>query len=343
MNDIMKRINKISKNENKDIHPTIPKNMLIECSNMCNLSCVFCANRKMTRKKGKISGEFLYKILKEAYKLGTREVGFYMTGEPLLSTELDKYIIAAHNIGYTYIYITTNGVLANVNKVKQLVKNGLNSLKFSINAINEKDYKMIHGYDKYNIVMHNLQKIWKWRNDNKANLKIYVSYISTKYTEYSNEIIINHFKKYCDNVLITNVRNQSGLVPEVEDFLKNKNENTKIQGDRTLPCYYPFNTLCITKEGYLTACCTDFQNYLAYADLNKTSLEKAWNSETIINLRKRHLNGNLKGTLCCNCIYDDRTLPTPLDTNLATKFDNDFLNDNKYVINQIKKYKDTAK
>lgn len=339
MNSIEERINKISKNENKSIYPNIPKNMLIECSNGCNLSCIFCANRKMTRERGKISFELLDKILKEAFELGTREVGFYTTGEPLINPDLEKYIYLAKKVGYEYIYLTTNGVLANLIRIKRLISEGLNSIKFSINAINKNDYKMIHGAYKYDIVMNNLKELWHWKSNNDIDCKIYVSYISTKYTEYSIETIENHFKKYCDKVLITNVRNQSGLVPEIVGVLENKNEKNKIQGKRSLPCYYPFNTICVTKEGYLTACCTDFQNYLAYADLNKTTLREAWYSIEITRLREMHLKGILGDTLCNNCIYNDMNLPMPILENLATMFDDDLLNNDKYVMEQVKKYK----
>lgn len=36
----------------KKIKPKIPKNMLIELTNVCNQDCVFCASFKMSRKKG---------------------------------------------------------------------------------------------------------------------------------------------------------------------------------------------------------------------------------------------------------------------------------------------------
>lgn len=343
MDNIVDRINKISKNKNKELYPKFPRNMLVECSNACNLSCIFCANRKMTRKKGEISEELLKKILLDAYNLGTREVGFYMTGEPLISCNLENYIRYAKKVGYEYIYLTTNGVLANLNRVKYLKDCGLDSLKFSINAINENDYKMIHGSNKYNIVMKNLKDIWEWKNDFNINLKIYVSYISTKYTEYSIKEIESNFKLYCDKVLITNVRNQAGLVPEADRLLKNTNEDNKIQGKRLLPCYYPFNTLCVTKEGYLTACCTDFQNYLAYSDLTKVTLEEAWHSELITKLREEHINNNLKRTLCYNCIYDSVDMPKPLNSKLATEFDRSIFFNDEYVISQIKKYKTNNK
>ncbi len=336
--DIEERINKITNNKDEKIYPSIPRNMLIECSNICNLSCIFCANRKMTRPKGKISLDFVKRILNEAFELGVKEVGYYTTGEPLINEELEKYIYIAKNKGYEYIYITTNGILANIERIKKLVKEGLNSIKFSINAINEKDYILIHGKNMYNLVMNNLKEVYKWRNDNNINLKIYVSYISTKYTEYDIETIENNFKEFCDKVLITNVRNQSGLVPEIVGNLENKNESNKIKGKRNLPCYYPFNTICITLEGYITACCTDFQNYLAYANLNKMSLKEAWYSSIITDLRKQHISGKLKNNLCYNCIYNSLKVPEPLKDDLATKFNEQLLLDNKYMKSQLKKY-----
>lgn len=336
--DIEERIKKITKNENKNIYPNIPKNMLIECSNACNLSCIFCANRKMTRPKGKISSKFLNRILNEAFELGVREVGFYTTGEPLMNLELEKYINIAKKVGYEYIYITTNGILANINRIKELVKQGLDSIKFSINAINEKDYMLIHGKNMYNVAMNNLKEVWQWKIQNNINLKVYVSYISTKYTEYDIKLIENNFKDYCDKVLVTNVRNQSGLVPEIIQNLKNKNESNKIQGKRDLPCFYPFNTICITLEGYITACCTDFQNYLAYADLNKMTLKKAWYSKIITDLRQQHISGNLKNNLCNNCIFNTIKIPKPLNENLATEFDEKLLLNDQYMLMQLKKY-----
>lgn len=338
--NIEERIKKIIKNENKNIYPNIPKNMLVECSNICNLSCIFCANRKMTRKTSKISSSFLNRILNEAFELGVREIGFYTTGEPLMNSELENYINIAKKIGYEYIYITTNGVLANINKIKKLVQKGLNSIKFSINAINEKDYELIHGKNMYNMVLKNLKEVWEWKEKNNINLKVYVSYISTKYTEYDIKTIENNFKDYSDKVLITNVRNQSGLVPEVTNKLKNKKEDDKIQGKRELPCFYPFNTICITLEGYITACCTDFQNYLAYADLNKMSLKEAWYSDTITGLRKQHISENLKNNLCRNCIFNSLELPEPLNKDLATKFDENMLTNDDYILTQLKRYKE---
>ena len=69
-----------------------------------------------------------------------RDVGFYVNGDPLLDKRLAMFIKYAKEIGYTYIYITTNGILANLDRVKKLYEAGLNSIKYSINASNREDY-----------------------------------------------------------------------------------------------------------------------------------------------------------------------------------------------------------
>lgn len=329
------RINAIVGNKNfEDSVVDIPKNMLIEVTNACNENCIFCANSKSNRTRSNINDEFVKKILKEAYELGVEEVGFYTTGEPLLNNNLKDYILDAKLIGFKYIYLTTNGVLANLQNMRTLIDNGLNSIKFSINAINEKDYKFIHGVDKFNAVMENLKSIYEYKKDNNLNFKVYVSYIATKYTLNNIDDIKKFFKDLCDDIAIINARNQSGMMPENDLFLLSENSDN-INGKQTLPCYYPFKTISVSKEGYLTACCTDFNNYLAIDDLNKKSLIEVWNSEKFIELRKKHLADNLQGTMCYNCIHGSKELPEPINKDLYTKMLETVYTDYSDVLNRI--------
>ncbi len=122
------------KNYEKDLILPIPKNMLLEVTNACNHKCIFCANSKSTKRQRIIDDKFAYRILKEAYELGTREVGFYGTGEPLINNNLEKYIKYAKEIGYEYTYITTNGALLTEERMKKIVESGIDSIKFSFNA-----------------------------------------------------------------------------------------------------------------------------------------------------------------------------------------------------------------
>ncbi|OFV70020.1 radical SAM/SPASM domain-containing protein [Acetobacterium wieringae] len=315
-NSLMKRIEAKSK-PIFTINPEFPtKNMLIELTNMCNHQCLFCANSKMTRKKGSIDESFLKRILKEAYHEGVEEVGYYTTGEPFMAKKLDQYVKWAKEIGYKYVYLTTNGALATPERVKSVLDAGLDSIKFSINAGSRETYKMIHGRDDFEQVIKNLKFISEYRSKNELNFKIFASFIVTRFTEKEKielKLLINGL---VDEIIYIDVANQGGMMYEINELLTLENSDTQI---RNLPCSLLFNAINITYEGYLTACCVDFQNYLVVADLNKVSLKEAWYCDLFKNLREMHLTGAVEKTLCFNCVYNMNESVEPLNKNYSKK------------------------
>ena len=312
LEDRIKEKLRINKKNNIITFPK--KNLLIEITNHCNNKCIFCYNDCMRRSKRFIEKELCEKILVDAYNLGMREVGFYVAGEPLLDKRLEDFILYAKSIGYKYIYLTTNGILGNLERIKKLYNSGLDSIKYSINATNREDYKIIHGTDNFDRVTKNLADVYSWKNNSDIKLKVYVSYISTNLTN-DNKRIAELFENKCDEFIVMPAINQGGLIPNISCI--SSAEKSDINGNFKLPCSYPFNSVIVTVEGYLTACCMDFENLLAYANLNEVSLEEAWNNTIISEFRNRHLSKDVKNTICQNCIFNTNDIPLPLDNNLC--------------------------
>ena len=132
--DLQERVSlkKADRNELYTLEPPFPTtNFLLELSNACNHRCLFCAHQKMRRKVGRMKPEMVESVLRQAYELGTREVGMYATGEPFIVPELASYIKLAKDIGYTYVYLTSNGALATPERIRAVVDAGLDSIKFS--------------------------------------------------------------------------------------------------------------------------------------------------------------------------------------------------------------------
>ena len=66
-----------------------------------------------------------------------------------------------------------------------------------------------------------------------------------------------------------------------------------------------WNRLHLTAEGFMTACCTDYENDLTFKKFTKNdTLFNQFNSKKIKDLRKKHLNNSLDGTICKSCIYN---------------------------------------
>lgn len=280
-------------------NPSFPtKRMLLEITNACNHDCIFCGHHKMTRKIGMMSLDFAKRILQEAYDLGMREVGFYTVGEAFLCKNLALFVQAAKQIGYTYTYITSNGALATADKVIPVIEAGIDSFKFSINAGSPERYRFIHGKDDFEIVKENLSFLYNYRTEKGLTYKLYVSSVLTKYTEQEKPLINQQFLTLCDEIYFAQVMNASVLTPENCTLLKCSDSENK----RDTLCPLPFNSVNISWEGYLTACCQDFDNAVAVADLNSVSLQEAWNCDTFCQLREDILTHRNTDHLCARCI-----------------------------------------
>lgn len=296
------------------LEPDFPyTNFLIEISNVCNHACIFCTHQKMTRATGFIDEPLLYSILQQAYDLGTREVGFYATGEPFASPNLHEYVKKAKDIGYSYVYLTTNGSIATPEKLKAAVQAGADSIKFSINATTRESYAFIHGQDHFDTVVKNLKFLNEYRAESGKTFKIFITGILNKYNEDQEDNYSVVFKGMADEIVFKKVYNQGGTMPEIDTLLKCSFDNEVYRR-----CNLPFDSMTVTKEGYLTACNADFQNYMVVADLNKVSLKDGWYSDKMKELRQKFIDDKLEGTLCDGCVHHEVRKATPLMPEYAT-------------------------
>jgi MoaA/NifB/PqqE/SkfB family radical SAM enzyme len=280
-----------------------PKLIQVETTNICNHGCEFCAYTTMERKKKHINRELFLKIVKDSYELGSRQIGLFSGAEPLTCKWLDQYIKICKDIGYEYCYISTNGSLANLDKFIKLVEAGLDSIKFSVNGGNREIYKKIHAKDDFDKVIENIIGLDNYRKKNKKKIWLGVSFVATpesKESFYSLEKILG---KHVDEIIMYEANNQSGQVDHLEPGFEK--------------CSLPFAKAHFTVEGYLRACCNDYENLLALEDINKVSIKEAWNGERFKSLRKKHIENKLDGTLCGKCIRNSKCKVEPLNSDLV--------------------------
>lgn len=280
--------------------PPYPNNMLVELTNICNHRCIFCAHKKMKRSQGFCNKELMWDIINQAYELGTREIGFYLGGETFLSKDLEWFVHKCREKGFEYIYVTTNGVLADKDRVKRLCELGLSSIKFSMDAATPETYKKIHGKDDFLLAKKNLFDVLSLKAEG-IDLGVFVSYAILKCNQSEVEMFKEDIGKYVDDMNIVYAMEQGGETPELIPELVDPNLRLG-----KLPCEMIFNRFHVTYEGYLCACCVDMENMLAYADLSKTLLKDAWYNETITKLRKEHLSGSVGNNRCYNCVNVER-------------------------------------
>lgn len=281
-----------------------PKVIQIETTNICNHGCTFCAYTKMQRPKAHINKDLFIKIVKECYELGSREIGLFSGAEPMTCKWLDEYVKICKDIGYTYTYMSTNGALGTTEKFLKVIDAGLDSVKFSVNGGNREIYKEVHGKDDFEKVVKNIKAIDAHRKSKNIKLWMGISFVAMKHTKDSFEEVKKLLENNVDEIIRYDANNQSGQVEDFEPDLKMED------------CNLPFSKAHFTVEGYMRACCNDYENLLAIDDIKNNKIMDVWNGRIFQDLRKRHLTDNLEGTLCGSCIRNCKDKISPINKSL---------------------------
>lgn len=313
MSILIERYKKKQKDLTKiGIAPPFPKIIKIDICNRCNFSCIFCPQSTQVNKKGNIDDILCEKVIKDAFNAGAREICFSSTGEPLLNTNLLKYIKLSKNLGYTYLFLNTNGYLMTEEKAHEILLAGIDSVKFSINGA-YKTYELIHGIDAYERIVKNLKNFDYIRKQQKSKCKLYVSYVATKYSSDDFRQVKKDVSDYIDDIMFMKANNRGGIVGSIDEEICVEEDEYSYH----FPCSQLFNNIYVTSEGYVVACCQDFENNLVMADLHDMNIEEAWNCDSFTTFRKMFLNKEFSGYLCDNCLNNTHNTIIPFQYEYA--------------------------
>jgi len=282
--------------------PPFPKKAKIEITSRCDLKCFFCQHTYDPTPKFDINPELCFKIIRELKEVGVEDLGLFWIGEPIMVKELPQYVSYAKEIGIPYVFLTTNGRLATLERIKPLFDAGLDSIKFSFNADDQESYKEICGVDAYNQVVANLKNAAEYRGSNKKPA-IYASSVFdpsnpepfNKIKELISPYVDEHYPLRLYGTRKIEKKDGSGKITEAQiDERRSLND--------MLPCWALFTEPHITFDGHISACYCDHDPRLYMGDLKEMSLLEAWHSDKFVALRQKHLAKDVSGTVCESCI-----------------------------------------
>jgi len=156
--------------------------------------------------------KLFFSIIDQAIDLDVKEMGFYLGGEPFLNKDLEYYVGHAwrHGEGIPYIYVTSNGALATIDRVRACAENGMKSLKFSINGGTRDTYKRIHGCDDFETVKKNLTDISDAVKRGELKLATYITFVTCNWNKNEVEGFKREFGPLVDQLIVGEVNMQSG-------------------------------------------------------------------------------------------------------------------------------------
>jgi pyruvate-formate lyase-activating enzyme len=279
----------IKQNHTKGDYPLTaecPNNIMAELTNVCNLSCQMCHNKDTKQEKGYMTTGLFKKIVDNSRRLEIERLGLYMTGESFLHPDIFKFIEYAKQQGIPYVYITTNGQPLNDKKIHQVFSSGLDSIKFSIDAADKETYEKLKPGGNWEHLLNVIQRMRSLRDTLGSKLRIYASFIVTKENLHDINRYREIFDELADETLFTSIGNQGSLM-NVDTLYPVSFHALPL--DATSPCDLLWNRINVTYDGFLTACCVDFEGQLLYGDFNQKSFEDCWNNDKMRAYRRMHV------------------------------------------------------
>lgn len=170
MQNTSTQIPKTSKSQTtlQDIQVTnLPKNIYIETTNMCNISCKICPRTyfPLESKRSLTLKEFQH-ITNQFKQLET--VLLHGVGEPLLNAELVKMIIHLKSQN-SYVAINSNGTLLDRVWSESLIKSRLDELRISIDAATPQTYNKVRNCGQLDKIIDNVKTLNDMKNEAKLN------------------------------------------------------------------------------------------------------------------------------------------------------------------------------
>ena len=316
--------------KSKNLTPeSYPWNMTLALSNVCNYLCPMCSVHNLrTNKVKKVTNNIsLTQLISFSDLLRCVEqlnfMGFF--GESVLNPEfipIIRYLKKEYQIS---LFFSTNGYGVNRKIQDTLIESKLDSMTFSIHAVQPQTYAKLQG-DHFETVINNLRSLnQKKIKANSTRPKITIAYAlnkinikeATDMLEIAGEngidkLFLYHYRDYgiSEFSLDNDTEYANAQIDHIYEYAKNRNllhllpglppyykDITIIKEDQPeKPCYKPWTSLQMRSsyshnDSLYLGCCNTFNaflfNYKEHINhYGKLEFQKIWNHPVLQYLRK---------------------------------------------------------
>ena len=282
-----------------------PKSVKIELTAACNYACKFCV-QAVQKGSGTMDRDLYSRLIREMRAAGVEELGLFYIGESFLCSWLPEAIKEAKEIGFPYVFLTTNGSAATPKKVEECMKAGLDSLKFSLNFTGPSqlaDVAQVSARFFEQAITH-LIAARQIRDAGGYKCGVYASSIAFDGEQGERmRQVVERIKPYVDEHYFLPLYSMSGAAAAAGWKPRAGNPGRLDNMRDPLPCWAVSMEGHINHDGTMSACCFGPGNKREFvmADLNEVDFMTGWNSVKYQELRAAHLRMDVTGTVCEGC------------------------------------------
>ena len=288
-----------------------PRSVKIEVSPRCNYRCGFCALRTREKQpRWDMDLELFKRIVPEMAEAGVEEIGVFFLGESFMAPDLLLECVRFAKKHVPYVFLTSNASLAEPEYVEEVMKVGLDSLKWSMNASDENQFAEIMCVSPrwFRKALNNVKEAKRIRDEGGYETRLYASSIlyEGEQQEKMEKLLEKEVIPYVDQHYWLPLYSMGSMATQREAELGYRptagNQGRLGALREPLPCWSAFTEGHVRADGGLSACCFDAGGQWLMGDLKTESFMEAWNSERFVELRAAHLKRDVTGTPCEACV-----------------------------------------
>ena len=253
-------------------HP-FPPQLVIESTSYCNLWCIHCSHREMTRKHIHMERGLWDKIVEEVgSEMPDCVIWPTFYGEALiLKQELWKRLDFAAEKGCVNLVLNSNGTLLDRwNNFDNILNSPLKRFILSLDGASKETFEHIRANAKYEKVYRAVEKLCTLREQrNQTYPVITVQYSVMKENAHEVEAFRRHWEQFGAEVKIRPMLEWANVGTVTTDTIKHDT------GFR-IACPWGNNTMAIHADGTAVACAIDYDANLKVANVRDVTVKEAW-------------------------------------------------------------------
>jgi len=266
----------------------------------CNHKCTFCSNPDQRTIKSQVTLDQYIDVMDNVMRyIIIDEIGLSAKGEVLVNKDLSSIIKTTKDrYNIPYIYISSNGALMDRDRSIELIESGLDSTKFSINAVDKQSYHKVHQSDDFDIVIQNLKDLIDLKRTKYPTHKIFLSSVISM----DEDLLKDKFK----NILGEDYFSYIDGISVFQLTYTSKFETIESDKKITKGCKIPFTEIYINSDCSLGLCCKDYFDEINFGSLLTNDFLKLYKGKAYEDIRQMHIDKVFPNNhLCKNCLLFD--------------------------------------
>jgi uncharacterized Fe-S cluster-containing radical SAM superfamily protein len=316
---------RLRKTHPEGLVPPVPKRIIVEPTNACNLGCAYCGNKDMVRPKKFLDVDLYRQLLDQMVELGIPRITLHTIGEPTLHPRIGELVKMATDRGRVVTLSTNGTLLAREELTRSLVQGAPHLLNVSADAADEETLGKTRDGLKPEVLIEGLKTLRRVRDEEgpvrqspwgivRMPTITMTCVVTNLFTREVERRFFEAYAPYVDDFLFHFPNSHADYVPDrthERAGLLPRRLRDKLYKAVRFPCYYPWDALFLLSDGTMSVCRFDFDARVRIGRFGQESVMDLWQGDAMRSLRRAHMNFDFREwTSCEKCTavwYENRS------------------------------------